>query len=263
MESPTLALYKALQVSFDHFNAELFEGKLPPCLITLRSASRVYGYHHAGRFIAPNGQVIDELGMHPGFFTLRPIEAVMSTLVHEMVHHWQHFDGTPSASNAHNRQWAEKMISLGLSPSSTGLPGGKKTGRSVSHYIIPDGVFVRACRKLLATGFALPWLDRHAPSIPESQELMQAALKDAGIVLEMSPAPYEKLPPQTKGAPTVWNPAPKKPATRFRYACPMCQANAWAARDAKIVCGVCNQPMGHAVVTTIEPAPDSTSPQFQ
>lgn len=241
MNSPSLTLYTALQAAFDHFNANLFEGRLPPCLITLRSASRVYGYHHAGRFIAPDGQVLDELGMHPGFFTLRPIETVMSTLVHEMVHHWQHFAGTPSPSNAHNRQWADKMLSLGLQPSSTGLPGGKNTGRSVSHYILPDGPFVPACKDLLSRGFTLPWLDRHAPTRPESQQAVQEALKKAGIVLEMTPAPITQLPAQTNGSPSVWNPPSRKPATRFKYTCPKCQVKAWAAPNTQILCGVCHE----------------------
>ena len=119
--SPTTEFYAALQCAFDHFNAELFEGKLPHCLITLRSASRVYGYHHADRFISSKGEMIDELGLHPGFFTLRPIESVLSTLVHEMVHHWQQHFGTPSPSNAHNQEWSRKMESLGLMPSDKGM----------------------------------------------------------------------------------------------------------------------------------------------
>jgi hypothetical protein len=61
MTSPTLTLYTALQAAFDHFNARLFGARLPHCLLTLRSASRVYGYHHAGRFISPDGSVLDEL----------------------------------------------------------------------------------------------------------------------------------------------------------------------------------------------------------
>lgn len=63
--------------AFDYFNAALFDGALPPCLITLRSVSRVYGYHHAKRFVSPAGENIDELGLHPGFFALRLVEVVL------------------------------------------------------------------------------------------------------------------------------------------------------------------------------------------
>lgn len=239
MSSPTLSLYTALQNAFDHFNKRLFGGQLPPCLITLRSASRVYGYHHADRFISLDGKLVDELGMHPGFFTLQPIEVVMATLLHEMVHHWQNHAGTPSPSNPHNLEWAEKMISLGLQPSHTGLPGGKKTGRSMSDYILPDGRFLRACGELLATGFTLPWMDRHAPVKPEAQAAHQRALEASGVKVEVTPAPMAALPAEVAGKPAVWEPPPKKPPTRFKFSCPTCETKAWAAADASILCGVC------------------------
>ncbi len=239
MNSPTLTLYTALQTAFDHFNDRLFGERLPPCLITLRSASRVYGYHHAGRFISPDGKLVDELGMHPGFFTLQPVEAVLATLVHEMVHHWQNHAGTPSPSNPHNREWAEKMVSVGLQPSHTGLPGGRKTGRSMSDYVLPEGSFLSACRDLLAQGFVLPWMDRHAPVKPESHLVHQRALEAAGVKIEMTPAPVTMLPDLVAGKPSVWEPPPKKPLTRFKFICPKCETKAWAAADAAILCGVC------------------------
>ena len=43
-KSPTVAFYGELQRAFDHFNRALFNNQLPPCLITLRSSARVYGY---------------------------------------------------------------------------------------------------------------------------------------------------------------------------------------------------------------------------
>ena len=239
MNSPSLTLYTAMQLAFDHFNKRLFGGRLPHCLLTLRSATRVYGYHHAGRFISPDGKVLDELGMHPGFFTLQPIESVMSTLVHEMAHHWQNHAGTPSPSNPHNLEWAEKMISLGLHPSHTGLPGGRKTGRSMSDYILPEGPFLPVCRELLANGFSLPWLDRHAPAKPELQVAHQRALEAAGVKIDMTPAPIEVLPNEVAGKPSVWSPPPKKPPTRFKFSCPKCETKAWAAVDAQILCGLC------------------------
>ena len=49
--NPTEAFYASLQCAFDHFSEGLFAGKLPPCLITLRSSSLHYGYHHKDRFI--------------------------------------------------------------------------------------------------------------------------------------------------------------------------------------------------------------------
>lgn len=242
-QSPTAEFYAALQSAYDHFNAELFEGKLPHCLITLRSASRVYGYHHAGRFVSLKGEQIDELGLHPGFFTLRPIESVLSTLVHEMIHHWQEHFATPSPSNAHNQEWAKKMESLGLMPSDTGLPGGKRTGRSVSHYIIPDGKFLPSCKKLVAGGFVIPWLDRHLPAEPESQVAVVKALKDAGVEYEVSPPPVTNLPEKINGKVTVFRPMTKKAPSREILVCPQCGSKAWVAPETKIICGVCSVTM--------------------
>ncbi len=164
-DSPTLSMDSALHRAFDHFNEQLFDNELPPCLITLRSSRRQRGYHHAERFISRDGTITHELGVHPGYFTLNPLEVALSTLVHEMVHHWQECFGRPSRSNHHNREWVGKMEAIGLVPSDTGLPDGKQTGRRVTHYIQPDGPFARACGDLRATGFKLPWFDRHAPPI--------------------------------------------------------------------------------------------------
>ena len=243
LPSPTASFYSSLQNAFDHFNAKLFGGKLPHCLITLRSASRVYGYHHAGRFISHKGEQIDELGMHPGFFTLRPIESVLSTLVHEMAHHWQQHFAKVSPSNAHNQEWAQKMESLGLMPSHTGLPGGKRTGRSMSHYIIPEGKYLVSCRRLVEIGFVIPWLDRHLPAEPEGQVAMVQALKDAGVEYESTPPPVTKLPEDINGKVAVYRPAPKKAKTREKLTCPQCGNKAWVSPGTKIICGVCSLEM--------------------
>lgn len=88
-DSPTLSMYSALQRAFDHFNEQLLDNELPLCLITLRSSRRQRGYHYPERFISRDGTIIHELGVHPGYFTLNPLEVALSTLVHEMVHHWQ------------------------------------------------------------------------------------------------------------------------------------------------------------------------------
>lgn len=167
----------------------------------------------------------------------------MSTLVHEMVHHWQHHFGTPSPSNPHNREWAAKMMTLGLHPSKTGLPGGKKTGRSVSHYILPEGLFVSACQDLVTKGINLPWLDRHAPAPLSSEIGQQEELIAQGVVVKMTPAPIMTLPAQVAGAPSVWEPKPKRTPTRFKFNCPNCRTIAWAPADTSLMCGICEVPM--------------------
>jgi predicted SprT family Zn-dependent metalloprotease len=241
--TPTQALYNTLQQAFDHFNRDLFEGQLPHCMITLRSASKTHGYHHSERFVSATGEVIDEIGIHPGYFTLESVEMVLSTLVHEMVHHWQQHFGTPARMNNHNREWADKMLDVGLQASSTGLPGGKQTGRSMSDYILPDGKFLASCKKLIETGFSLPWMDRHAPMPPQAATARHQALADAGVEIPMSKPPASQMPESIGERPTIFEPPPPREKTRFRFKCPTCSVSAWASAETSIVCGECMEPM--------------------
>ncbi|WP_227870859.1 SprT-like domain-containing protein [Orrella marina] len=242
---PTVAFYAQLQRAFDHFNRDLFEGRLPPCLITLRSSSRHYGYHHKERFVNRQGQMIDELGLHPGFFTLRPVEEVLSTLVHEMVHHWQDCFGSPTRSNPHNREWADRMRSVGLEPSSTGLPGGESVGRAVSHYILPEGPFMASCKGLLADGFELSWFDRYSPRESVTAEQRQQALKESGFAVEFTPPPVQTIVPANPDRSVVITPAPRKEVDRVKFSCSGCDTKAWASSQAELLCGRCSLPMSH------------------
>ena len=49
------------------------------------------------------------------------------------------------------------MREIGLQPSSTGEEGGKETGQSVTHYLIPGGRYSLAYAKLATRGFQLHW----------------------------------------------------------------------------------------------------------
>ncbi len=49
------------------------------------------------------------------------------------------------------------MREIGLQPSTNGEPGGKETGQSVTHYIIPGGLYAKAYAKLKTKGFQLHW----------------------------------------------------------------------------------------------------------
>ncbi len=245
--SPTIAMYTALQGAFDHFNRRLFDDALPPCLITLRSSRRQQGYHHAERFIAENGTIIHELGLHPGYFTLHPPEVALSTLVHEMVHHWQECFGKPTRSNPHNREWAGKMEAIGLVPSDTGLPDGRQTGRRVTHYIRPEGPYAVACAELLEDGFALPWFDRHVPVEPEAVNAVRERLAEQGLEVARSEAPVERIEtPQEPDTPTVFSPPAPRQDPRLRLVCPQCQARAWTKPDTPLVCGGCMVEMEEA-----------------
>jgi predicted SprT family Zn-dependent metalloprotease len=201
MLTPTEQAYTELQHAYDFFNTRLFDGQLPPCLITMQRKNRTYGYFSGNRWNSLAGTVTDEIAMHPAHFATRSAEEVLSTLVHEMVHLWQHHFGTPSRRAYHNRAWADKMEAIGLEPSDTGCSGGKRTGQHMSHYIRDGGPFHRTCAALLAEGFAISWRDR--------------------------------------GRDDEHGKTPKKSGTRTKYTCPGCGLNAWAKADAVLLCGAC------------------------
>jgi SprT-like family len=152
--------YSAFQAAYDFFNAELFSGTLPAVLITLQRHSKAYGFLAPKKFIGRSDETAThELALNPDHFG-RTDEAILSTLVHEMVHAWQVAHGTPPRKSYHDREWATKMKEVGLFPSSTGEPGGKETGPKVSHYVVEGGPFAQAFARLKASGFELRWQSR-------------------------------------------------------------------------------------------------------
>jgi ribosomal protein L37E len=129
---------------------------------------------------------------------------VLSTLTHEMAHLWQAHCGTPSRGGYHNREWAQKMVELGLIPSDTGRPGGRQTGQRMTHFIEPGGAFDKAADELIAKGFVVAFVDR--------------AVRSDG--------------------PT----AVQKRLSKTHYRCQQCGQNAWAKPGASLDCGLCKSP---------------------
>ena len=96
---PTSATYPPLQRAYDHFDARLFQNRLPPCLLTLRNHGSAHGYYSPRRFATAEGEVSDEIALNPRDIRTRPLIDEMATLVHEMVHLAQHHFGKPSETD--------------------------------------------------------------------------------------------------------------------------------------------------------------------
>lgn len=208
---PTTRAYSGLTGAYVFFNERLFSGRLPPCLITLQRRNRTYGYFAGDRFGARDGaEIVDEIALNPSYFAACSIADILSTLVHEMVHLQQKQFGTPSRRGYHNLEWGRMMRAVGLVPSATGLPGGKETGQSVSHYIEEGGRFARACAELL---------DLHGGLVPYVE-----------LVSEIEPGTRER-----------------KASSKTKYTCLACGMNAWAKPDTRLVCGDCHTRMEAAL----------------
>lgn len=203
---PTHKTYGSLDAAYDHFNRKLFAGVLPPCLITVQRRKGAYGYFSGNRFASVDNpkEVTDEIALNPTHFAGRTLTETLSTLVHEMVHLWQHHFGKPPRNCYHNKEWARKMWLVGLVPSDTEGPGGKETGQSMSHYVRQGGPFEKACSTFLSTNAGFLYQDRSA----EDEKTRR-----------------------------------KKVQSKTKYSCPGCELNAWAKPNVHLLCGECEEEM--------------------
>jgi hypothetical protein len=195
--------YITLAAAFDFFNRRLFQGQLPPAIITLQRKAGSHGYYSAGRFEGrDHDRETDEIALNPGTFAGRSDRDILSTLLHEMVHHWQAHFGKPGRGRYHNEEWADKMESLGLVATHTGQPEGRRVGQRMTHYIVIEGPFDLACKELFAGGIRLEWQSREWHTH-----------------------------------------RPRARSSKTKYTCPRCGLNAWAKPDANLNCGDCHRSM--------------------
>lgn len=164
--NPTEQTYIELKRAFDHFNAALFDGSLPGCLITLQRQHDTFSYFSPNQFVngSGTGEMAHEIALNPAYFAIRPIEDTLASLVTEMVSLKQLISGTPGRKRYRNREWADMMESVGLMPSDTWEPGGRRVGEKVGCYVIEGGAFDTACAHLVDEAYRLSWLDRFPPS---------------------------------------------------------------------------------------------------
>lgn len=229
---PTTKTYKELQQAYDHFNKHLFGEQLPDCLLTLQREKRSYGYFSPDRWGNTEGQKLDEIAMNPAYFAVVPLVEIMQTLCHEMAHLWQHRFGEPGRGRYHNAEWAKKMESIGLMPSSTGKPGGKKTGDHMADYPIEGGPFLKACSKLLSDKFKLSWYDRLVPAV-----IAEAGAASHSLTVDL-PEGGESV-AANEGV-EITTPAKPNTTNRVKYTC-SCKINVWGKPDLVIICGKCSK----------------------
>lgn len=199
----------AMVGAFDNFNRELFGGTLPPVMLNFSRHANCYGFFAPNRWYDAKGDsemvtVTHEISLNPSHLRSRDLRATYSTLVHEMVHLWQEDQGRKKSKRGyHNGEWADKMESVGLMPTSTGVPGGARIGYKVTHMVIDGGPYDQAFESL-PDEFKLPWLCEE-PAKAEAKPRKKSKIK------------YE---------------CPECEDTR-----------AWAKPGAKIMCGDCEVPL--------------------
>ena len=215
IEKPTLEIANSFQTAFDYFNKHLFENELPQANITLNRKEGANGYYSKERFIERStstppivwGNALDEIAMNPDTFG-RSDKQILATLVHEMCHHWQFHHGISKAKTPgyHNKEWAKKMVKVGLLPISK-TTGSKGTGLHVGTEIIGDEKFDKLCTEFLAK---YPFDLKYASKFSGKKKERKTHTKYS-----------------------------------FRYECPLCNNWAKAPIDTNIVCGDCIEPMAN------------------
>ena len=239
---PTPATYNQLQAAYDWFNIHLFNKSLPNCLITLQRKSNAMGYFSAQRWANAKGEKTDEISLNPAYFANHSVKELLQTLVHEMCHQWQQHFGKPSRNGYHNKQWADKMESVGLMPSSSGDPGGARTGQHMGDFAIPDGAFETQVLRLFNNEFALPWVDRFIAFTPTSQDRAKQFQQSAdNKILQMLERPIVELMPELD---VICEDNPKikqhKQKRKTTYRCPKCNSKVWGKPMLALACLDCD-----------------------
>jgi len=258
---PTSELYESLQIAYEHFNHRLFEGKLVKVIFTVQRKAGVMGYFAPERWGNLNGKKCHEIAINPSYIANARLIEVMQTLVHEMVHCWQYCYGNPGRKYYHNKQWANKMMDVGLMPSSTGRPGGNITGQQMSDYIIEGGDFLKAFKVLEnKKRFQLSWIDLKSlprlydPIIANPNQTKPAALeiqmiksqnpeledvKDSYLLQHQLPSDentFSELIPED-----YFIAQESRRNTRSKYICPGCDSKVYGRANLNIRCEDCDE----------------------
>ena len=257
---PTTELYESLLFVYEHFNDALFDNELPTIMFTVQRKKGVMGYFAPERWGDVNGKKCHEIAINPSYLARSRFIEVMQTLVHEMAHCWQFCFGKPGRDYYHNKEWANKMVSIGLMPSSTGEPGGDITGQNMADYIIEGGAFHQAFYKLQTDkNFQMKWVDRmslprlfepvivnHNAINNSSSTISEVMVTEEGeldlnlpalskLFEEYADTTFSDLMPDDFFLPEV-----AKRQTRYRYTCNGCGVKIYGKPKLNIRCDDCD-----------------------
>jgi predicted SprT family Zn-dependent metalloprotease len=228
----TTVQFKTLDDLYKFYNEALFGGRLSECIVNMSRHNNTYGFFAANRWKS-DGEIgentVHEISLNPDYLD-RPFVDWHATFVHEMVHLWQQDFGHPSRAAYHNKEWAWKMEEIGLIPSETGEPGGKKTGQNMHHYINTEGLFIKAFNRLTQETLEALRL-KYLPAYPHPEPAKRRRRAVSG---EEGAASGEG------GEEEGGDETNEKYTSKKKYSCP-CGNNVWGRPGLKIVCGECKQ----------------------
>ena len=212
--------YTIIETIYAFYNKHLFDGKLSGCLFSFTRRKNTAGYFSPNSWIKrrTNGNV-HEIAINPDTTNLKDNE-FHQTLVHEMVHQWQEEYGTPSRKCYHNKEWAEKMLEVGLIPFNVNNPE-KMIGQSVSDKLMEHGKLFYLIKKLDTENLLVPLVPKRY-SKPKSIVSNNDGVGDS--YEEESEIPYEE---------------PTKMGKKFKFTC-KCGINIWGKYELDVTCNLCS-----------------------
>lgn len=193
---------KRLEDAYGVFNREYFNGELPMVMITIQSSLKAYGHCTTKKIWASGSDRYYELNLSAEYLS-RPIENVLATLVHEMVHIYCMETGIKDTSN--NGRYHNKRFKTEAEMRDLKIAYAPTIGWSVTE---PTEVFIRNVKN---------W-----------------GLYDACENYRLGAL-------QTDSADGTDKPR-KKTSTR-KYYCPVCGNSVRATKDVNILCMDCNVQM--------------------
>lgn len=215
----TTTQYEYLERLYSFYNLQLFNGILPSVLFTLSKTNKASGFFSSNRWKDKHEKAVHEISINPDIIRERFDIEMHQTLVHEMCHLWQIEYGDPGRKGYHNKEFADKMIEIGLMPSTTGREGGKTTGQNMSDYFMEEGKFILAFKAIQENRF------EPLPLEPDNSHLYCKEVASDGSVT-FAPVPKDE---KTRS----------KTGTRIKYSC-SCENNIWGKSGLKVLCLECN-----------------------
>lgn len=201
-----------LEKMYRQLNQDKFNGELEMPIITIQSTPLAYGHVTVGKVWRNEKQEKNQYELNIGAGTLnRPIECVVSTLLHEMTHIYDLMNGIQDCSRGgtyHNKKFKEKAESVGLI-----IGYDKRIGFSITspseellNYIIEQG-WEDICINRQEV-IRIPW---------------SAGRADKSTVSGSSPD------------------SGKKPSSTRKYQCPCCGLSVRATKEVRIKCVNCDE----------------------
>ena len=198
-----------LEAAFDSLNKKYFDGSLPKAVITIQSSPKCYGYITVHKVWKDSEASYHEINIGAEYLA-RPIEHVLATLLHEMVHLYCMVNGIQDTSNGgryHNKRFKAEAEKRDLK-----IEYAKYIGYSITS---PTDKFISS---ILKQGLF--------------RNIEHCRTGGCSII----PPPY---PTDENGSGASGGSSGKKKTSTRKYRCSHCGISVRATKDVNIICGDC------------------------